>query len=109
MPALLTASSVMMCPHGGMVQATTANTRTRAAGDYVLRATDTFVITGCPFNVAGGLHPCVQVKWIVTAERSRVLADPVLHEESLGLCSAADQAVQGAVQIVFTQPRVRGV
>lgn len=109
MPGLLTVNSVMMCPHGGTVHAVSANARTRASGDFVLRATDTFVVIGCTFNVAGGLHPCIQVKWIVTAEKSRVLGDPVLNEESLGLCSAADQAVQGAVQVVCAQSRVRGV
>ena len=38
-----------------------------------------------------------------------MLGDPVLNEESLGLCIAADQAVQGAVQVVFAQSRVSGI
>lgn len=112
MPNLLTVNSVMMCPHGGTVQAISANTRSRASGDYVLRATDTFVITGCPFTLPPPLpppHPCVQVKWVTTAGRSRILGDPVLTDESQGLCIAADQAVQGTVQLVFAQTRVKGI
>jgi hypothetical protein len=109
MPSLLTANSVIMCPHGGTVQAACANARTRASGDFALRATDTFIVTGCTFNVAGAAHPCVRVNWIVTAEKSRVLGDPVLNDESLGLCRAVDQAVQGAAQVVFAQSRVKGI
>jgi hypothetical protein len=107
MPSLLTVSSLMMCPHGGTVQATSTNKRTRASGDLVLRATDTFVVGGCA--LASALHPCVQVNWVVTAENSRVGGDAVLNEESLGLCVAATDAVQGAVQVVFAQPRVKGI
>ena len=96
-----------MCPHGGTVKAISANTRGRASGDYVLRATDTFVITGCPFTLPPP-NPCVQVKWVTTARRSRILAIRVT-EESQGLCVAADQAVQGTVQVSFAQSRVKGI
>ena len=34
--------------------------------------------------------------------------DFTLTEESVGLCVAVDQAVQGTVLIVFTQPQVAG-
>ena len=49
MPALLTQSSTMMCPHGGTVTAIPGNTRVQAAGAPVLRTSDTFIIVGCPF------------------------------------------------------------
>jgi hypothetical protein len=108
MAGLLNASSLMMCPHGGTVQAITSNTRTQAAGDFVLRQSDTFQVAGCPFNVAGVPHPCVQVEWVQPAASSQVIGDFTLTEESLGLCIAADAAVQGTVLINLTQPRVAG-
>jgi hypothetical protein len=108
MAGLLNSSSVMMCPHGGTVSVVTANTRVKAAGDFVVRASDTFLIAGCPFILGVAPHPCVQVQWVQPAAQSQVLDDFTLTEESVGLCVAADQAVQGTVQIVFTQPKVTG-
>jgi len=111
MPELLNSSSVMMCPHGGTVQAISSNTRTRVGGSFALRQSDCFVIVGCPFAIPpiGPPHPCLQVRWVQPAARSRVMDDATLTEASVGLCIAADQAVQGMVLIVATQPQVSGV
>jgi hypothetical protein len=108
MAGFLNAVSVMMCPHGGTVQAVTSNTRTQAAGDFVLRQSDTFLVVGCPFVIGIVPHPCVQVQWVQPAAKSQVIGDFTLTEESVGLCIAPDEAVQGTVLIVFTQPRVAG-
>ncbi len=108
MPKLLTASTVMMCPHGGQVQVVTTNTRTKAGGDFLLRPSDTFQIVGCPFFLGIPPHPCVTVQWVVTALRSKSAGDFHLTESSVGLCLAADQAPQGPVQILMTQPHVGG-
>ncbi len=109
MPALLNTATVMMCPHGGTVQAISSNTRASAGGAFVLRVTDTFIIAGCPFATPVGPHPCVQVQWVQTAERSKAVGDVTLTEASVGLCVAPDQAVQGTVLIIATQPRVSGL
>ena len=107
MAAFLTTASVMMCPHGGTVKATSSNTRVTAAGAPMLRSTDSFVITGCPFSIGSQYHPCVTVKWVQTAQHSKI-GDPTLNVDSLGLCQAGDQAVQGLVSINVTQERVEG-
>ena len=107
MAGLLNMSSVMMCPHGGMVSAITTNVRVQAGSDFVLRSSDTFLIAGCPFNLVVP-HPCVQVQWVQPALRSQVMGDFTLTEESVGLCIAPDMAVQGTVLILFTQPQVSG-
>jgi hypothetical protein len=109
MANLLNTSSVMMCPHGGTVTAISSNIRVQAAGGPILRASDTFLIAGCVLNVAGAPHPCVQVQWIAPDARLRVISDFTLSQQSVGLCVAADQAVQGAVIITSTQPRVGGM
>jgi len=108
MPNLLTSSSVLMCPHGGTVNIVSANTRVQAAGGFVLRSSDTFLIVGCPFNLGGAPHPCVMINWVQPDTGSQVLGDFTLSEQSVGLCAAADQAVQGAVLVTGTQPRVAG-
>ena len=110
MAALLTSSSVLMCPHGGTVSAVTSNAQVKAAGDFVLRQSDTFLVAGCPFTIPPGVpHPCVQVQWVQPSAQSQVIGDFVLTEESVGLCVAADLAVQGTVLILGTQPRASGL
>jgi hypothetical protein len=108
MPGFLTASSVMMCPHGGTVQSTPANPNIQAGGAPMLTASDTFVIAGCPFVVGTAPHPCVSIQWVQPALRSTLSGNPTLTEASLGLCVAADQSPQGPVMISSTQPNVTG-
>jgi uncharacterized Zn-binding protein involved in type VI secretion len=109
MAGLLNTSSVMMCPHGGTVSAISSNTKAKAGGSYILRSSDTFTIAGCPLNVAGAPHPCVQVRWIQPALESKAVSDSTLTASSVGLCVAADQAVQGTVLIQTTQSQVSGL
>ena len=108
MPAFLTTASVMMCPHGGTVQATSTNTQVQAGGAPILRSSDVFVIAGCPFMIGPVPHPCVTINWVQPAMQSTVLNDPTLTESSVGLCVAPDQAVQGPVSVVTTQPQASG-
>jgi hypothetical protein len=108
MGGLLTDSSQLMCPHGGTVQIVTSDSKVQASSGYVVRSSDTFTIVGCPFVLGTVAHPCTTVQWVVTALRSKAVGDSTLTEESVGLCQAADQAVQGPVQVVLAQPRVTG-
>lgn len=108
MADLLTMSSVMKCPHGGTVNPITTNTQVQAAGDFVLRSTDTFLIAGCTFTIGLDYHPCVEVQWEQSALRSKVMSDFTLTEENLGWCVASDNAKQGAVIISPTQIQVSG-
>ncbi len=108
MAGLLNVSSMLMCPHGGMVTIVTSNTRVMAGGDLAVTASDTFLVAGCPFILGLVPHPCVQIQWVQPAARSQVLGDNTLTEDSVGLCVAVDQSVQGTVLITFTQPQVMG-
>ena len=51
MPGFLTTASVMMCPHGGNVQAISGNTQVMAGGAPILRSSDTFIVAGCAFMI----------------------------------------------------------
>lgn len=108
MAGLLTTSSILMCPHGGTVQAITSNTKVKTTDGYLLRSSDTFTIVGCAFTLPPP-HPCVRVQWVQPAEKSQAVGDFTLTEDSVGLCIAADQAVQGTVLINFTQSQVAGL
>jgi hypothetical protein len=108
-PGLLNTSSMLMCPHGGTVTSITTNVRVKVGGDFAVRQSDTSVIAGCPFLIGLVPHPCVKVNWVQPAARSKVARDPTLTEASMGLCVAADEAVQGPVQVIVTQQQVTGI
>lgn len=105
----LTASSTLMCPHGGTVSAIAANTKVTLGGSALVLASDTFTIGGCAFVIAGAPHPCMQVQWIVTALRATADGAQPLTMDSVGLCTAADSAPQGPVMIQSTQEKVSGL
>jgi hypothetical protein len=92
-----------------MVTVITSNTKVKAGGDFLVRASDAFIIAGCPFSLGPLLlHPCLQVRWVQPDRQSQVMGDFTLSEQSVGLCVAADQAVQGTVLIQLTQQQVSG-
>jgi len=109
MPSLLTTASVMMCPHGGTVQASPSSTTVQIAGAPALTASDVFVIAGCPFLIVLVPSPCVTVQWVQPAAQSTISGSLTLTEASVGLCLAATQAPQGPVMIVSAQPNVTGL
>ncbi len=111
MGALLTTASMLMCPHGGTVTAISANTQATAGGAPLVRATDTFTIAGCPFQLPGTPpipSPCMTVQWMQTDTRSTAGGAPTLSRNSQGLCLAATQVPQGTVLIGTTQQQVTG-
>jgi len=108
MPAVLTSSSTIMCPHGGTVTAIPSQSRANAES-VLLRGSDTFIVAGCPFAIGPDVSPCVSVQWIQTATRVQAGGDFVLNESSVGLCLAATQAPQGAALIIQTQPKAEGL
>ena len=109
MANLLNVSSMMMCPHGGMVSAISQNTKVMVSGGLTLRSSDTFLIAGCAFALGLVPHPCVQVRWVEADSKSQVNNDFTISQESVGLCVAADMAVQGTVLINFTQAQGSGL
>jgi hypothetical protein len=107
MGGLLNAASILMCPHGGMVTAVPSSARVTLGGATIVLATDTFTIAACPF-APGAPHPCVLVQWQLPAARSTSSSIATLTEESIGMCMAADGAVQGTVLVQSTQVKVTG-
>src|SRR2546421_11990677 len=95
----------MQCPHGGMVKVISSDTRVQAASSFVLRSSDTFTIAGCPFTLGIPPHPCVRVQWVQPSLKSQAMGDFTLTEESLGLCVAADMAVEGDVLFYFKKEK----
>jgi hypothetical protein len=104
----LTEPTSMHCPHGGTVIVATSNTKVTAAGGFVLRATDTFLVAQCPNMRGPQPNPCVRVKWDVHAEEHTTQGDPPLNLESVGYCLDGSGATQGTVMISSTQGQGAG-
>jgi hypothetical protein len=84
-----------------------------SAGAALALATDTFTISGCPFQIPVGVgtvpHPCVTVQWIMANLKCMVDNQATLSQSSQGLCLAVDQAPQGPVSVVNTQAKAAGL
>jgi len=106
----LNVNSTLMCPHGGTVQVITANTRVKGGGFFAALATDTFTISGCPYQIPAVVpipSPCILVQWIVPDARNRANGNFTLSQSSTGLCMSATGIPQGTVMVVNTQSQVR--
>lgn len=100
-----------MCPHGGQVQAVASSPRVKLGGQLAVTLSDTFTVSGCPFQVPIGTgtkpQPCVKVQWLVPALRVKIGGNPVLVTSSSGLCQSAEQIPGGPPSVTVTQVRVK--
>lgn len=107
---VLTASSTVMCPHGGPATAVPSQPRVKVMGQPVLLQTDVTNVAGCAFTVPPGTpSPCVPVQWITGSVRVKVMGQPVLLQDASSVCVAATGAPQGPANIVMVQPRVKAM
>lgn len=104
----LTSASTLTCPHGGSVSPVPAAGGVAVAGSAVLTTSDSFPVGGCAFALGTTPHPCVQVQWVVDALRGAA-GSATLTTDSVGLCKAADGAVQGQVLVQAAQSGVGGL
>ena len=103
----LTTTSSLQCPHGGMVQIISTNTRSFADSAPLASDTDNFVVTGCPFQMGTVPSPCVRVQWLISDSRVTINGSRSLSRSSTGLCLSAAGAPQGTVIAINTQSRVQ--
>jgi hypothetical protein len=99
---LISATSNLVCPHGGRVLLTDQNVRVLVSGvptAFVGPAT----VSGCGF-----FKPCVRVVFSTGTVRTLALGRPLLTAGSSGLCEAADGTPNGPVLVVTSEGRVSG-
>jgi hypothetical protein len=104
----LTSASSLSCPHGGTVTIVPSNRRASAAGAFIATMADSFVITGCPFQLPTSPptpSPCIRVQWTVTDRRVTAGA-PTLSLSSQGICISVLGPPQGPVIVNATQTKV---
>jgi hypothetical protein len=85
----LTVNSTMMCPHGGHIVCTPADTNRAMPNGPQLKATDACVVVGCPFTINGQPSPCTRVQWVPSGGSLN------LDCHSVGICSGTNGVPQG--------------
>lgn len=99
-----------ICPHGGQITTAPGNPRVKVSSQLVATMADQSMVAACAFTVPPSKpQPCVKVQWLVPALRVRAGGQPVLLQDSKGLCLSAEQIPQGPPTIIATQPRVKGM
>lgn len=106
---LLHVGATIVCPHMGQVQPITSNSKVLVNGQPVVTASDTFTIVGCPNFDALVYDPCILVIWIVPASRVFVNHQPVILQDSTGICQSALQIPKGPPNVIQEQMRVKGI
>ncbi len=98
---LLNRSSVIMCPHGGMVtHVPTTFTTELVNGNLPLLLTDLYFVAGCP-NLTP--EPCQRVQWATASPTRKISGVPVLTTASVGLCESARGTPTGPAAILSHQ------
>ncbi len=108
---ILNKGSQIQCPHAATVNIQASNTKVKADGQAVVTMSDTFTVSGCPFQIPTPVpkpQPCVTLQWVVPAKRVKVNGQPVLLQDSSGICQSAEQIPQGPPNVVMVQMRVKG-
>lgn len=98
-----------ICPHGGQISTMPGNPRVKVSSQLVATMADQSLVAACAFMAGPKPQPCVKVQWLVPAVRVRAGGQPVLLQDSVGLCLSAEQIPQGPPMVIATQPRVKGM
>ena len=106
---ILTATSTVLCMHGGQAILTTANTRLMIDNAPALLESDVHPVAGCPFQIPVGVgtkpSPCIRIEWSGGAGQLKVNGAGVLVQSSIGKCISPEGAPQGVATIASTQTK----
>jgi uncharacterized Zn-binding protein involved in type VI secretion len=91
------------------VQAIAGSQRLLVDGFPVLRVSDSFIVSGCPFvDSVGNPSPCMTVQWPVGSSTVLVEGTPALDVSSTSACVGADGSLRGPATITSSQSQVEG-
>jgi hypothetical protein len=109
MAAILQQGCSIQCPHGGLVNVVTTNTKVKVNGAFALLASDVSLVTGCPFTVGPKPQPCLTVEWQLPSTKFKINGQTVLLQTSIGICKSPENAPQGVALINGAQGKVSGL
>jgi hypothetical protein len=105
---ILTTTSVILCPHGGMVMhLPTGGSTELINGVMPMLLNDNYPVVGCPNSSGGSPNPCIRVVWITASTSRFINGVPVLIHTSVGMCHDASGAPQGAAIIASHQTIIK--
>ena len=103
---LLTASSTVMCSHGGSATPTVVFPRVMVQGSPVVQMSSVYTIAGCAFPPPPAANgPCVTGQFIVGTTRVMAGGQPLLVQSSSGICVPTGTPTS----IVVTQMKVQAL
>ena len=101
---ILTRSSVITCPHGGMVMHVPMSfTGELIGGQLPLLLSDLYFVAGCPFLLPDAPSPCIRVIWTNASVTRLIGGIPVLTNASIGIVQSASGVAQGFAIIASYQ------
>lgn len=104
---ILTARSMILCPHGGMVMhLPTSFSGELINGEIPMTLNDTYVVVGCANIMPGMPSPCMRVQWITASVSRFINGVPVLIHTSIGNCLNPSGMMQGIAIIASFQTTV---
>ena len=110
MAYILTSSSIVLCPHGGIVShVPMTNSSFTINGELPMLLTDAYLAVGCP-NVFGGVSfPCVNILWVNPSTLLFVRGIPTLTNFSVPIArdsygSALGSGVIASFQTSYLEP-----
>lgn len=106
---ILTKSSLILCPHGGMVMHVPLSPFAELInGEPPMLLNDQYLVAGCPFMTPSGPGPgpCLRVIWINPSVKKLINGQPVLTNASTGMVHSATGLPQGIVVIASFQTQV---
>ena len=110
MAYILTSSSIILCPHGGIVSHVPITNSSFMINDELpMLLTDVYLVGGCP-NVLGGVSfPCVDILWLNPSTLLFVRGIPTLTNTSVPIArdsygSPCGSAVIASFQTSYLEP-----
>ncbi|MDH3492735.1 MAG: hypothetical protein OEM82_04235 [Acidobacteriota bacterium] len=101
---ILTQSSVILCPHGGLVtHIPISPSEFRIEGMLPMLLTDHYLVSGCPNMGGPGVRPCLDVFWVNPSLMLLVHGIPALTNASVPLVRDVAGVPTGAAIVTSFQ------
>lgn len=104
MAFILTESTQILCPHGGVVTHTPMrSTNYRINGEFAMLIGDVFIVLWCPHQDGKGPDPCRRVEWSNPSVNLSIRGRRALVHTSRGTCLADSGVVAQPARIISHQ------
>jgi hypothetical protein len=104
---VITAATLVMCPHGIPAQVSASSAKVTIEGSAVALLGDQATVTGCPFTLPNGKpQPCATLRFMGAATRVLASETPVVLQFSGDIFQSSDQVPNGPATWALPQLKV---